>query len=286
MPSSAPYRRSRYRVPPPNRLRGYKPQNAQQQVSPDQAWLRQVLGGLSSLLVLLGVLLYGCLSIIYGSFYEALGVNLSDVGLNYTGVLSNALSYVVILLFVLGCFALPLIVIWIFMEGFPRAAKGPWQGIRRFLVLSITEGTRQCLRTWLGKNPRRWPRNATLIAGTLILLLTVQQSAFSSLDAMQVRAGHPVITSPIIGPISLEVFAIRADPVMVSTVDKPDNSPIVKELTQQTNLLYLGQAGGTVVLYDPTQLQAIYLPASTVVLKIATCRTRYSNPRCINGIPF
>jgi hypothetical protein len=53
-----------------------------------------VLGGLSSLLVLLGVIIYAILNTVYASFYEALGVDPNDVGLGYANVLSHSVSYV------------------------------------------------------------------------------------------------------------------------------------------------------------------------------------------------
>jgi hypothetical protein len=97
----------------------------------------------------------------------------------------------------------------------------------------------------------------------------------------QVREGHP--TKPALLPIRL--FALRADPVQVSSATKPGETPEITNLAQKNDLLYLGQAGGTVVLYDHTQHQAIYLPASMVVLKIINCQTANSNLRCTGAWP-
>src|ERR1044071_9834082 len=63
-----------------------------QQSSSDGAWWRDLLGGLSSLLLLFGVLLYGVLGLIYARFYEPLGVDPADVGLGYASVLTHAAS--------------------------------------------------------------------------------------------------------------------------------------------------------------------------------------------------
>jgi hypothetical protein len=58
------------------------------------AW-REALGVLPPVLAVVAVLLYGYLSIAYDQFYRRLGVDLSDVGLSYTGVLARSSGFVV-----------------------------------------------------------------------------------------------------------------------------------------------------------------------------------------------
>ena len=82
------------------------------------------------------------------------------------------------------------------------------------------------------------------------------------------------------------MFTLRADPVLVSTAGKPNDAPLLQELSKRSDLLYLGQANGTVVLYDSVQQQALYLPANAIILKISVCRTHQSNPRCAEGIRY
>jgi hypothetical protein len=100
--------------------------------------------------------------------------------------------------------------------------------------------------------------------------------------ARDVKASHAV--RPVRPPvpdmsIPLTILAIHADPATVEPAGKPGDSPAADRLRGR-RLLYLGQAGGTVVLYDAAAQRAVYVPASTVILQVANCRGTPPGPAC------
>jgi len=287
MPPSAPRPRRRKIVPPITRLRNQESQTTNRRApSPEQTWPRHILGGLSSFLLLFGVLLYGCLSTVYISFYSPLGVGLGDVGLNYGTVLSRASNYVYFLLAIFFTFALLPPLITLLMEAARPHFTRPlsWRSIRqggraisRLGTLPMNEFMRAL---WQGTSIA----GATSMACLLLLIGTIHSVTNGDAAAAAVRTGRPIISKGyMLGP---PMVPIRADPVSVSTAGKPNDIPVVDDLSKRTNLLYLGQADGTVVLYDPNQPHVIYLPANTSILNVSVCRTRRSNARCSNAIEF
>ena len=81
----------------------------------------------------------------------------------------------------------------------------------------------------------------------------------------------PVRQRGYLGPISeLPIVAIRADPATVEPSGKPGDAPAADRL-RGSHLLYLGQSGGTVVLYDPAFQQAVYVPAASIILRVLNC---------------
>jgi hypothetical protein len=67
---------------------------------------------------------------------------------------------------------------------------------------------------------------------------------------------------------------------VVEPAGESAHSPSIERL-QGRRLLYLGQSGGTTVLYDATSSRAVYMPTSSVVLHVADCDVRPSRePPC------
>jgi hypothetical protein len=94
--------------------------------------------------------------------------------------------------------------------------------------------------------------------------------------ASLVKAGESVrpLKARVLGrSIPLVILAIHADPATVEPAGKAGDSPAVERL-QDRELLYLGQSGGTVVLYDASSQRAVYVPASSIVLHVANCDAR------------
>lgn len=60
---------------------------------------------------------------------------------------------------------------------------------------------------------------------------------------------------------------LRAEAVTLMAARPGDSA--VRHLTKRTDLLYLGQADGTVVLFDPAARQALHLPADTVLMRLS-----------------
>jgi hypothetical protein len=196
--------------------------------------------------VLLGgrLLIYGYLSICYDTFYGSLGVDPNDVGLSYAGTLARSSGFVIICLIVFGYFALQI----------------PYTRMR----------TRRARR----EDPTAKTSRLTIvvsIVGTTVLLAIVGRVPLLLAEdaAREVQGGWPV------GPVRMvvPVLAIHADPVAVEPAGKPGDFPAAQRLRGK-KLLYLGQSGGTVLLYDATVERAIYVPANSIVLHVTNCRAK------------
>jgi hypothetical protein len=206
-----------------------------------QPW-RDMLAQAPGLLLVGGVLMYGFLSICYDRFYGFLGVDPSDVGLSYTGTLARSSGFVVVYL------TLAYIV----------------SGIVRQDLVEIRRSTR-------GRPTRTSLVLAFAIGGLLVLVGVIWPPVAAGLSAEDVRAGKPV--GPVLypGPLPpLPVLAIHADPATVEPTGRPGDAPAAERLRGR-KLLYLGQSGGTVVLYDAATQRAVYVPSSSVILHVANC---------------
>jgi hypothetical protein len=191
-----------------------------------------------------GLLIYGYLNICYDRFYGSLGVDPNDVGLSYTGTLARSSGFVIMCLVVFGYFAV----------GIPFDRM--WR--------------RRMLRRATPRSNVVFVVVATVFVLTLVFSIPLQLAEDA---ARAVQAGDPV------GPVRLgvPVLAIHADPVTVEPAGKPGDSPAAQRLRGR-KLLYLGQSGGTVLLYDALAQSAIYVPATSIVLHVANCRGEWPRP--------
>jgi hypothetical protein len=215
---------------------------------PTLSW-GDALGHLPAFVIAGGLLLYGYLSISYYTFYGRLGVDPNDVGLSYTGTLARSSGFVVA--YLLGA----------------------------FLLLSLPS------RGW-HRGASRWARRTarvTLVISFLILGMAAGVLPGAARGAARhVEAGEPV------GPVRLRLpfprmefvlLAIHADPAYLEPAGKPGESPAVERLREQ-DLLYLGQSTGTVVLYNPATQEAVYVPASSIILHVSDCHDEPADPPC------
>jgi hypothetical protein len=202
---------------------------------------------IAALLALLGVILYVYLTVVYDRFYSVLHVEPSDVGLSYattlsrsSGLIATVVAIVAGTWFLLRWIRVSLLGIGIavdFPSGAAVAALALMAGVvllwafAPLLAYPITEPTRE-----------------------------------ASVAAKAVLAGKPV--APVrLGPITL--MDLRAEAATVIPKGKPEDFPAVHDLGKRTNLLYLGQADGTVVLFDPTARQALRLPTDAALLRLS-----------------
>jgi hypothetical protein len=211
---------------------------------------RDMLGHVPAVLLVGGLLLYGFLNFCYARFYGRLGVDPNDVGLSYIGTLTRASGLVVGFLIVLG------VPIMLTVLG--------------VLLLSLWRKPPRWFESWM--HPRALRLAAMSGVAAVTYLAIYSGVSWTDLAANEVRAGKAVSpprfpTAPFRG---LEVFAIRAAPTTVEPVGKPSDSPAAERLRGR-RLLYLGQSGGTVVLYDAATQQAIYVPGSSVILHVVNC---------------
>jgi hypothetical protein len=212
---------------------------------------REVLGHAPAVLVVGAVLMYGYLSICYERFYGFLGVDPNDVGLSYTGTLARSSGFVVV--YVLLAYL-----------GFAMGQD----------VLELRD------------MPGRPLVRTSMITGFALVGLLVVGGAIwpplaAGVSADDVKAGRPV--GPLLFPAPLPpipILAIHADPATVEPAGKPGDAPAAERLRGR-KLLYLGQSGGTVVLYDAAAQQAVYVAAGSIVLHVANCdATPPPDPSC------
>jgi hypothetical protein len=250
-------------------------------------WWSVIAQSLSSIgtgqLALAGVIWYAFLSITYNQFYEPLGINPSDVGLNYASVLANSAGaalilvvpvIVMILSFTVVTLLLPWLLLllallgrllWRRLERIPA----PYVGVRRF--------TRIRYRSYR-------QRIFTRIFGVLLAIMAISTTAII-IYQIPIRAGSEadiVKSGGVVGPLHFfnspfPVLGIHADPVVSirpATTNKTGESSAVETL-QPGRLLYMGQANGMVVFYDSVAKQATYVPASSIVLTVKSNAGQY-----------
>ncbi len=218
------------------------------------AW-QDLLGSLGPGLAITGALLYGALTVAYARFYGELGVNPSDVGLGYATTLSNSIG--ALLLF-------PLLALYLFGIAYVLERWDRWYSSESRSTLEKEPPSRSHVRLVI-------QLAAVLVPATMLLVSQAGDRA------SQVEQGYPVHPNRV-GPVT--VLAVRADPVVIEESGKPEDEPSIGKLKKRP-LLYLGQANGVAVLYDTAAQQAVYLPQSTVLLKVGNCATKRSpDPAC------
>jgi hypothetical protein len=220
---------------------------------------KDALGSLPAVFVMAGLVSYAYLSTCYDRFYGSLGVDPNDVGLTYIGTLARSSGFVIASLFIIGCLVTA--------------------------FLGVTRGFRVGSMSFA---PRSRGHLALLVVFVGLLIGAFSGAPFLASDAARdVRAGKPVAPiqfsqvpwSPYRLPLTLPVVAIHADPATVEPAGDTTDSSSVERL-QGHRLLYLGQSGGTTVLYDATSDRAVYVPTSSIVLHVADCDAMPSREPC------
>jgi hypothetical protein len=114
---------------------------------------------------------------------------------------------------------------------------------------------------------RRTSLPAAIIGGIavgLILLLTLSIPWFAVPKASQARSGREV--SPI-RILELTVLAVGANKATIQATGKPGETTTIDALRTRS-LLYLGQAGGTLVFFDGVSKEAVLVPSSSAVVTV------------------
>jgi hypothetical protein len=218
-----------------------------------------------AVLALAALAIYAYLSICYDGFYRALGVDPGDVGLSYAAILARSSGFVIAASF-LFLFFVPVL--------FPAPLPPPSRPRRYAAWVRRHQPTPE--------QRRRAEAVSRFVATLLILLVFLYVFELAEGAARDVKAGKPVrpVRPPVPGmSIPLTILAIHADPATVEPTGKPGASPAADRLRGR-RLLYLGQAGGTIVLYDVAAQRAVYVPASAVILQVANCRGTPPDPVC------
>lgn len=213
--------------------------------------LPEILAVMAISLTIAVLLVSSLLNYAYERFYQALGVRPGEVGLTFGVALSRSAGFMVVLAIVGTLVAV--------------AVRGLLAGPRRRL----------------GAQPDRIRRFqsrdfAIVLGGYVTLgLLTVYAAAavtssvtsYTAKSADTARSGNSVRPLRLYG---LPLLAIQADSATLQPTNKARTLPGIWDLHDRS-VLYLGQTGGTGVLYDAGRGRVIYTPMSSLVLHVHTC---------------
>jgi hypothetical protein len=212
--------------------------------TPGESTLRRIAG----VLALLGVIAYVYLiTVIYDRFYSVLRVDPADVGLGYATTLSRSSGLIVIVAAIIG-------VLWFLLRLLPlllimsigSIGDSPPFAVIAFLALLVVV--------------------AMLWATVPVLTYPYSEpTREASMAARAVLAGKPVAQVRLANLIT--VIDLRAE--AVTLIAARSSNLAVTRLAKRTDLLYLGKADGTVVLFDPRARQALHIPADAVLMRLS-----------------
>jgi hypothetical protein len=212
------------------------------------------------LVALVGVLVYGILVLAYSEFYQELGINPADVGVDYGKALGGAAG--VTLVGGLVAFLL----FWIVVGGVAA--------IRKLSSLTLAWASR--------------PTLALIVCGLVLLAALGLLHRTADHYADRIKRGQRVepfrLPIPVGDVFDLELLSVRGEPTTIKAVDAKQtgaaNSPIQAFATAK-RLIYIGQAKGVAVIYVPERQQALYIPSSAALVVTVNCETRYADDdRC------
>lgn len=227
-------------------------------ISPSQAedtpWIRIVyltaLGAIknlvdnSSRLLVLAAVWYGLLTISYDRFYSPLGVGLGDVGLSYSTILASSVGAAAAVL------AYTLL---------PIAALGILLGVAKLLR---NESTTSAIR----RITPSFMLAATIGAAVIVGLILLPTGATRQVELVQDGCNASSLRLPGLPFSVLSIGASRVEVISIA-------NPVPSSVTAQ-DILYLGQANGTLVLYRYTERVPVYTPSRDITIN------RLPAPRC------
>jgi hypothetical protein len=205
---------------------------------------KDLLQAVAPVLAVGAVVVYGVLTVAYSKFYRELGVNPGDVGLDYGRGLQGVAGASIVMALAAVVFGL----LW------RVAARG-------------REPTKRAVR---------WSVSILTLVSICVFAWALSQRADQHAD--NVKEGRWLQPLEI---FDLEVLGVRAYPAIV----KPATSAVVASgIAAETTghrLFYIGQASGTMVLYDSTVQRVWHVPAALVSLTTENCETSYNiTPVC------
>ena len=180
----------------------------------------------------IGILVYGMLRQLYATFYGSLGASPEEVGLGYSETLS--LSGMA----VLWVLVLPPAIVFLCARLIPSLREGAHRHVRQI---------------------------APPLA-VLLLVVGVAAMCWATWDAAGRAYDGRAVTSVNFGPV--QVLGLRAEPATVSWRSGATSAD--PSIAPDTCLLYLGQANGTTVLYDPgpPTIRTIRVQTADVIIDV------------------
>ena len=225
-----------------------------------------------------GVLIYGILNISYSLFYDRLGVRPEDVGLTYVTTLSRSTGFIALAAGVLAFGVFPLLIRRRLIRGYDRWAE---QDIRHLESSMRDKGMdeleirdRLAVRREFMDSERQDVLKqgkiglattiSVAVVAVLVLFLTLSIPWFALPRASEARSGNEVSPIRILG---LNILAVSAHKATIQATGKPGETDTIDALRLRP-LLYLGQAGGTLVFFDGESKEAVFVPASSAVVRV------------------
>lgn len=212
------------------------------------------------LLALAGLAVYGILVLAYSEFFQELGINPADVGVDYGKTLGGAA----------GLALVATIVVLVAAAWLVRGAIG-----------KLLQPDREPLTG-------AWLTQITVAIATAVLLaslILLHNKADSYADRIKSgRRVEPYRLSKIPLLNDIELLAIRSEPAIVRPIQRRRTLPkcgrenagrsALEKLACRSRLLYLGQSKGVTVVYDPIQQRALYIPTAAALVATVNCETR------------
>jgi hypothetical protein len=203
------------------------------------AWV-WVTTGEPTRLVASGIIWFAVLTITYEQFYGRLGISADDVGLSYINLLTSSVGT-----------ALTVLLATILYTSLALVA------------IRILQRTVLRLGTLSGDVQYRLTAALLIVIAVAISFFYLPLTAVNS--AYAVQQGRAVRTPRLILP-PISILSIRADRAVIRE-EEPGRDPSLRRLAQK-QLIYLGQANGTLVLYDPESQRPVYVSGGVGTIEI------------------
>jgi hypothetical protein len=224
----------------------------------DRAWAWLSTLPLATVIVLLGLFFYSGLAADYEAFYSPLSVELRDIGLDYTAILARSGEQI----------ATPLLLV-ILSYSMLRLSRE-----------AATEGELRAGRAYTGRwrwlrVSRAWSRTfaSAIIAVVVALVFIVYElEVYSIKDRTKASVSAVREGRPIEGIKSKNGFTLLNVHVREARIEPVAKTNVASAITKLAGrpILYVGQADGTLVLFDPMTDRAIYLPRNSVTLSVGS----------------
>jgi hypothetical protein len=224
----------------------------------DRAWTWVSTLPLATLITLLGLFFYTSLARDYEAFYGSLSVPLQDIGLNYAAVLARSGDQIVTPLFLI------VLSYSLLRRARQAATEGEWRAGRAHT------GRWRRLRV-----SRAWSKTYVLITLGLVVILVFglyvidlySRDEEIKAATTAVRDGQAI--EGIESKSGFTVLNVHVREAQIEPVAKTNVAPSISGLVGR-RMLYVGQADGTLVLFDPAADRAVYVPRNSVTLSVGS----------------
>lgn len=221
-----------------------------QESSPSAGWERAATIA-TPVIAVVGLYVYGTLILAYSEFFQELGVNPADAGLDYAKTLGGAAGVAVVAAFSVAIAGVGLRgLIWLAQHA--DLLHGP--------------GT---IRRRVRRQP--WLASAVLATALVGMALPVFLHIVADTYADRLKSGRRIEPIKVPLPVfDVELLAVHGDPAIVEARGPNGDGRIG---IFGPRLFYLGQSKGMAVLYNAHRQHVIYVPTSGVILRTVNCET-------------